>query len=196
MTDERRVIFCHIPKCGGTSIRKLLPVQPRGHVPLSKIIAMGIYRPGDWFFTVIREPMKLAISQVNYVTHMLIKGWDTPRDSWRHQLGDRANGTPDDIARAVLHTPGVVHENPLCKYLGDGTPTGALDLVRASGIKVIDLPHLSAWLSTNWPECSWRKLNISPDYLGQPGEADYRRLDEISSKDRILYKSLKEMNDD
>lgn len=192
MSEDRRIIFCHIPKCGGTSIRKFLSVMPRGHVPLPKIMDMDLYRPGDVFFTVIRDPVKLAMSQVNYVTHMLVKGWDTPRDGWRAKLGE-CTGSSDEIARAVLHARGIVHENALCKFLGDGTPALAIDCVKASGIDVIDLPNLTAWLSAKWPDRKWPRLNTSPSYLdiAALSEADRRRLDAISQHDSALYDRLK-----
>jgi hypothetical protein len=148
-------------------------VLVHGHVRLSWIVDEQLYRPGegDRLFTVIREPVSLILSQVNYITGKILDdptGEAVDTSGWMRTLGitDATDFEPVELAMRVL-TSRVVHRECLCSVLGDGTALSAIDLVKRSGIEITAIDRYAEWLKERWGITSKSRHNMSRRIITQ-----------------------------
>ena len=102
-----------------------------GHVSLDYYASRGLIRPADRIFTVIRDPLEIAISAINYLLTQFETSINTRRifpdvKNWISML--EINALPSqmtaqfakDISVRALRNPEIVRPNSLCYWLGEG----------------------------------------------------------------------------
>jgi hypothetical protein len=176
-----------------------------GHVPLMWFLEQGFHRLDDSYFTVVRHPVDIMISQVNYV---LKRFYETPRfrqpDSreWADMLGltvfDRNMPREEMIALGlrILRDPRIVTPNCLCSYLGAGTEASAADLMARFDVEVTDVSRYDRWLKERWGTDTARK-NTSKPILTRDAISDEDKAyaESICKEDMALYRRIMERLD-
>lgn len=170
----------------------------RGHVPLRFYVNQGLIRPGDQVFTVLRDPLDMVVSVVNYVLTRLAadpEGKSPDTKQWRGWLGiahlpARADdGAWHALAGRVLRERRIVANNIICHALGRGDTASTLDYLRISDIEIPDVPRYETWLRARWNIGQSGRANESVIFIRREGlDAEDRAL--IASKtaaDRAVF---------
>jgi hypothetical protein len=171
-----------------------------GHVPLPWYIDKNLCRFGDRVFTVVRDPLDILISQVNYVLKRFL---DHPTLSlpdvkiWAEFLGidsfdvDVPFEKFVEMGRRMLYDQRIVPPNYLCTYLGTGTAGSALEAACRSNIEITDIARYSEWLSQTWGLAT-RRSNRSPRIvsLERLDKGDIAYLRSISHEDTVLHERI------
>ena len=211
--EKRRVIFVHVPKCGGTHVAAYLGRRlPRldhaltkhewtrtldvfeqlawfsrlaplydlilltGHVQLPFYAKRQLIRPTDSVFTVVRDPVDMVISQINYVLTRIAADSDAgsfaqDTTEWLQMLdleppdGPLSEGFIETAATRALHHPLIVPKDPLCFWLGDWDVDGAISLLRVHDVDITDVRRLDGWLQARWGITPSRRYNESVRYF-------------------------------
>ena len=172
----------------------------RGHVPLHEYVNRKLIRPGDQIFTVVRDPIDIVISAVNY---RLARFQADPRGEridtrlWLADLGlkqlpgDAGTGELQGLAKRILRTPTVVPDNILCQMLGTGDSESAMAYIVASDIEITDLSRYETWLRERWGAAS-EHYNQSPQFwtAATLDPEDRAVIDTKTIEDRVLYATL------
>lgn len=171
-----------------------------GHIRLATMMAKEVIRFGDPVFSVIREPVDMALSVVNYgLTMMAMAPQKRPMvlrrfadliglKPDRHGVPDRAEECKA-LARRWLHDPQVLPHNLLCHYLGQGTFDSALELTARANVELTTVTRYDAWLQTRWGVARSARANESGKYLARAdlGENDLAYLNDITREDARFY---------
>lgn len=176
-----------------------------GHSGLDFYLDRHLIRPQDQVFTIVRNPVAIILSQVNYVlTRFQIDatagatGPDTA--GWLARIGYDAlpetmsEGFVRETAALIVRHPDVVRPNPLCFWLGgeEANTETALLALRNSDIEITDMRRYTDWLARRWNIVSDTRDNASVPFLTLetlPREMrDYMR--EISREDTKLYEMI------
>lgn len=170
----------------------------RGHVPLRFYVNQGLVRPGDDVFTVVRDPVDVLISMINYVlTRFRSDPTGTTPDTrqWLSHLGmprlppTMSGADWGTLARRILREKRIVTDNILCNALGRGDAASSLEFMIASDIEVTNLPRYEPWLAQRWGVPKSERANESFKFVTRANLAP-DDMDLIMSKvteDRILY---------
>jgi hypothetical protein len=173
----------------------------RGHVPLRFYVNQALIRPGDQIFTVLRDPVDVVISMVNYVLTRLRndpRGDSPDTRQWLAGLGlpSLPDGlTPADwlgFARKVLRERRVVPDNILCNALGLGDAASSLENLVASDIEITDVPRYEPWLRTRWGITGSRRANESEKFVTRAtlGDDDLALIDAKTQEDRTVHQAV------
>ena len=120
----------------------------RGHVPLYHYVEQKLVRPGDHIFTIIRDPIDIVISAINYrLTRFQADplGEQTDTRLWLADLGlqqfpgDAGTSELRGFAKRILRTRAVIPDNILCQALGTGDSQSALANIVSSDIEITDV---------------------------------------------------------
>lgn len=178
----------------------------RGHVPLRYYVNQSLIRPNDQIFTVLRDPVDVIISMMNYV---LTRFRDDPVGAtpdtrqWLANMGLR--GLPSiadaagwrDLASRILREPRVVPDNILCNALGRGDAASALDFLVASDIEITDLTRYEPWLAQRWGIARSARANESVKFVTRsslPAD-DLALIQTKVAEDRILFDRVRQCLD-
>ena len=175
-----------------------------GHIGLHWLLSERLLRFGDVSFTVIRDPIEMAVSKVNYVLTLMQRDLSSRTPlvmEWirRFNLQRYSEGLPTDmqalkqIALAMLRDTKIVPQENICSFLGSGTARSALDLCASANIELTTVSRYEAWLKARWGIDKSERVNESNkiltradlgagdmDYLGQLRQDDmqfYQRID-------------------
>jgi hypothetical protein len=182
-------------------LRVATSVVVHGHVSLGWYRHSGLQRPGDGLYAVVRDPVEIALSQVNYVLTALLADPEAARpDSrdWLARMGmarlppDRGHAALLGIAGRILLDTDIVPRDTLCHYLGNGDAGSALDQIAATGVEIVDTDHYPAWLERRFGIVTRTRLNDSRVFLirTQLTAAQRARLADLTRQDRLLYPAL------
>jgi len=161
-----------------------------GHIPLPFYVDNGLIRPDDSIFTVIRDPVSLVVSQVNYIlTRMRRDPGGRKPDSreWMEMLGvgaPRADLSADErlaLGRKVLRDKRMVPANIICRALGAGESGSAMKAIVASDIEITDTTRYDAWLTERWGLTESPRRNQSETFL---------TMDRLDADDRAVIAAL------
>jgi len=177
----------------------------RGHARLRYYVNQNLIRPGDQVFTIVRDPIDVVISGVNYrLTRLMADptGRDTDTRLWLRDLGlQRVPQNPSQVellglAKRILREPRVIEDNVLCMALGNGDAASALANIVASDIEITDLSRYEAWLSQRWGAAS-QHANASTKVLtADTLDTEDRALIEAKTvEDRVLFARLMQVLD-
>lgn len=172
-----------------------------GHIGLHWVLSEKLLRFGDTAFSVIRDPIDMAVSKVNYVlTQLLGRGEHPPAHfpAWMEMLG--LSGFPQAMdeaearatARRLLRAPRVVPHNNICRFLGRDDAASTFDLCAAADIELTTVSRYPAWLRQRWGIDTATRLNESHPYLRREelDAADLAHLHDITAEDRIVHQRL------
>jgi hypothetical protein len=156
-------------------------------------------------FTVLRGPLAIAISQINYVltrfNHDIAVGKASPDTmEWSRvmELGPLPARMSDDfirrVTRAVLRNEALLQPNPLGTWLGGDGSQAVLDRIVRFNVELTDIDRYNRWLKEAWgiiAETRWNEStkfisleNLSPD--------DIAHLNKITAEDRRLYRVIED----
>jgi hypothetical protein len=172
----------------------------RGHVRLRDYVDQNLVRPEDQIFTVVRDPIDIVISAVNYrLTRFEADplGEQTDTHLWLADLGLKqfpGDAGPSDLlgfAKRILRAPAVVPDNILCHMLGDGDSLSALANIVSSNIEITDLTRYGTWLRERWGTASEHANQSRQFWTAAMLDAEARTLIESkTAEDRMLYATL------
>jgi hypothetical protein len=177
----------------------------RGHVELGEYVALDIVRPYDRIFTILRDPIDLAIPQVNYILTRL-KG-DAERGTllpdttkWLEVAGVELDLTDltDDmfgrIGQTVLRDRAIVRPNTLCAWLGGGKTADVLHRLAEYKVEITNAREYSRWLHDRWSINTDTRRNESIKFFTRetlPAD-DLSYLHSIFEEDAKLYRAVEE----
>ena len=147
-----------------------------GHTQLRFYAENRLVRPSDHVFTVLRDPVDILISQLNYVLTRFATdsnsgnlGQDTKE--WLHQLDLELPADPFDpnwterVASRAVRNPNVIPQNPICYWLGQSTAETALNMLRLNSVEITDTAKFDQWMKTTWGIVSTRRYNESQPFF-------------------------------
>lgn len=171
-----------------------------GHTRLRYCVNQNLIRPGDQIFTVVRDPIDVVISAVNYrLTRLKADptGRATDTRLWLRDLGlqqisdDATQSELRAIAKRMLREPRVVEDNVLCLALGSGDAASALANIVTSDIEITDLRRYEAWLRQRWGATSQHSNASMKVLTADTLDVDDRMVIEAkTAQDRILFPEL------
>lgn len=181
------------------SIDAVDDILVHGHLHLSWYLNRVGARLGDRIFTIIRDPVELALSQANYAVSVVVRDPARQHPDTRENL-DRLglkqlpeNPSPEMLKQLALRAfldPRLTAPNVICTYLagfGKGCADALANLI-AYDVEVTDTARYNAWLDQAWGVHSTTRHNSSIKFL-LPADVEPHRghLDALTSEDRKLY---------
>ncbi len=177
----------------------------RGHVPLRRYVSQNLIRPTDQIFTVVRDPIDILISSINYRLTRFSTDPEGRAADTRHWLKRldlaRFPEAPDQaqivrLATRMLSDPGVIRPNILSASLGTGTTESAITYLTGSDIEVTDTSRYNRWLESRWG-LTTQRANTSRRFITRdeldPGLK--ARIDRMVTEDEALYRRIVERLD-
>jgi hypothetical protein len=170
----------------------------RGHNTLEQYRAWGTIRFRDCLFAVLRDPIEMTVSQVNYVlTRVYSRAVPPAPDTaaWRSRFGLADPVTPPSppeaaaLARRILRDQGVVLPNTICHDLGDATANRAAENVILHAVELTDFAHYDEWCRRRWGIDRQSRSNQSMSYiaLGDLTAEDRGHIAAITAEDAKIY---------
>jgi len=176
-----------------------------GHIGLHWLLSEKLLRFGDVSFTVIRDPVDMAVSKVNYVLTLMQRDLSSRTPlvmEWirRFNLHRYSEGLPTDaqelkqIALAMLRDTKIVPQENICSFLGSGTARSALDLCASANIELTTVSRYEAWLKARWGIASSARVNESNKILSRTDLSadDLVYLSQLRREDMQFYQRLDE----
>ena len=171
-----------------------------GHSSLNYFSSRNLIRPQDQVFTILRDPLDIAMSHVNYVMTRMTDdassgriGTDTRQ--WLNILGLESlptDITPASIRKlcsAILRSLQIVKPNSMCSWLGGADAASAIDQMVVSNIEVTVTANYDTWIRDKWNVTQETRLNRSRPFLSL-ADLPYEDLDYVQaifSEDIKLY---------
>ncbi len=178
-------------------------IYVRGHVNLSYYESQGLIRPTDRVFTIMRDPIGIAISHVNYILTRFRNdarigraGLDTK--GWLRVLGMPFE--PEtlekidvvELGRRILREHRIILKNPMCFWLGGGSAEKVLERLARHSVEITNTECYETWLSSRWGIGRSERKNESVKFLSAsslpPEDIDY--LHGISDQDEPLFREI------
>jgi hypothetical protein len=173
-----------------------------GHSSISCYLENQLCRPGDYVFTVVRNPVEIVVSHVNYMVTRFLRdpGFVDPDTSeWSGLLGltpaefDQSPEGLANLARQILREPLVHARNPLCGYLGDGDVESALNAIVRSNIEITDFSRYDLWFEQKFGIATGVRENVSEKILklSELTADDIKSLQDLThEEDKRLYQII------
>jgi len=171
----KQLIFLHIPKCGGTTVRKILldlNIKYRCHKEAIKNTGIN--------FAIVRHPVNRFESLLNY---RLSK--ERPRDDWPkhlHYLHYEKNISLNEIVSEMI-------DNEIIGF----KPFNTL-LYWSNNVDIfITIDQLSSFLNVfgyTYDEYKYKRLNVSPKTRGTFNDETIKRIETIFKDDILFYNSV------
>lgn len=161
-----------------------------GHIELGHYLAAAGARLGDRFYTTVREPVDLLISQVSDLLGQFLRDPEAKQDNTRRWLGflglDHVPVNPlprqiKELWAAALLNPKIAEPNNICRYLshaGAVSYEAAMLNAVAYDVEITTTSRYSRWLAERWGVQSASRHNAS------------RRLLDTHEVDRFLRGGL------
>jgi hypothetical protein len=174
-----------------------------GHIRIAAAINGGMVRPTDRIITVIRDPVEIILSNVNYVITRILQDQEIGKEApdtqgWRRTLGiDRLPAEiSDEVAvglfNKMLHNPAIAVPNSICYWLGNGDVQSAIRRLVINDVEITDTRHYAGWLRGRWDVVRATKANESRKFItAKHIQSDDRKFVEgITADDREVYALL------
>ena len=206
LSDPRQASKGELFRALGDLVRRLGladSVLVRGHVNLSYFIDRKLIRPVDRCFTVVRDPIQMAISMVNYVASRIrwnseTRILDLDTKIWLDVLGigelpaTVSESFARQICRIALRNHEIVRPNAICYWLGGGTSAEVLARIRENNVEITDTSRYNSWLLHEWQINAQTRHNESIKFVTvdtlSVRELSY--LGEITAEDASLYNAI------
>jgi hypothetical protein len=173
-----------------------------GHIQFGSYVDQAGVRFGDRFFTVIRDPIDLMISQVSDALSQVLREPNAKVGDSRIFLDFLGlDSLPSDPSPAFtkalwvqgLLDPRIAQPNRICTHLGRGmqaTYQAAITNIVTNDIEITTVPNYSRWLLERWNLNVSTRHNASERYL-YPSEVRRHLIDRIwpaIAEDEKLYR--------
>jgi hypothetical protein len=179
-----------------------------GHIRIVAAIDSGLVRPTDSIITVIRDPMEIILSNINYIITRILDDQEAGREApdtqgWRRTLGiDRLPPEMGDevtagLLNTMLHTPAITVPNSICYWLGNSDVQSAIRRMVVNDVEITDTRHYAAWLRERWDVVRTAKANESRKFVTrtQIRPDDLKFIESIIADDREFYALLSKQID-
>lgn len=178
-------------------------IYVRGHVNLGYYESQGLIRPTDRVFTIMRDPIGIAISHINYILTRFRNDARLGRAALDTKGWLRVLGMPFEpealekmdaveLGRRILREDRIILKNPMCFWLGGGTADKVIDRLARHSAEVTNTECYESWLSSRWGIGRSERKNESVKFLSAsslpPEDIDY--LHGISDQDQILFSQI------
>ena len=169
-TNQQALDYC-------ARVARLMPVTEtifvHGHIEFGRYLAVAGARLGDRFFTTVREPVDLLISQVSDLLGQLLRDTEAASAQTRTWLGylglDRV---PTDLAEpqlkelwaTALRNPKLAEPNNICRFLSKSGAVRyerAMANVVAHNVELTTTAQYPRWLAERWGVASRTRHNAS-----------------------------------
>jgi len=177
-----------------------------GHINLADHIAAGVIRPTDRIFTIIRDPLQVAISQINYVLTRFDEDMATGKfrpdtKEWADvlDLGALPSRMSDDFIKrltgAALRHEDLVLPNSVGSWLGGEGAQAVIDRLAQFNVEVTDTSRYSQWLLQGWRIDARTRWNESKKFLGLDDLTAENRayLNSITTEDQRIYRTYQQV---
>jgi hypothetical protein len=175
----------------------------RGHVNLADYLDQGLARRCDRLFTILRDPVDIAISQVNYILTRLKSDaaageFQPDSRAWQQLLDlDEKPGEFSDaflcgLGERALRMREIVMANPMCHWLGGGDAAAVLWRLTVHEVEVTNTRLYSNWRRQRWGIEADTRQNESIKFLTRDslGPEVLAYLRDISVEDAKLYRAV------
>jgi hypothetical protein len=177
----------------------------RGHVNLADYLEQGLARRCDRLFTILRDPVDIAISQVNYIltrlkTDAAAGEFQQDTQQWLPLL--ELEGMPGELSDEFLFRRGeralrmreIVMSNSLCHWLGGGSAATVLERLAENEVELTNTQQYARWRRERWGIDADTRQNESIKFLTRnnlkPDDLAY--LQDISLEDAKLYRAVEQ----
>lgn len=166
----------HIPFCDTLFVT--------GHVRLNDYMKNDLIRPRDTVVTIVRDPVAIALSQVNYILTRMEDDFErqqvgTDTDEWCAlldvRLGDWPRLDQGEMARRILKCREIIRPNSMCQWLGGVDAESSLRRLTMIPVEITDTSRYVAWLHERWDIRSETRANRSRTFL---------RVDDLAAEER------------
>jgi hypothetical protein len=165
-----------------------------------------VIRPTDRVFTIIREPLAVAVSQINYILTRFDEdiaagkmqpdtaGWSRVMD-----LGALPARMSDDfverVTRAALRNEDLTPPNSLCNMLGGQGAQSVVDRLLTYGVEVTDVARYNQWLREAWGIGAQTRWNESKKFISLQdlGTEDIFHLNSITREDQRFHLTVESL---
>jgi hypothetical protein len=174
-----------------------------GHNSLGYYASRGLIRPIDKVFTILRDPIQIAISQVNYVMTRLHGDLRTGKfgpdtREWLNVLDMESlplsipPAMVQNLCSAILRNRRIVQPNSMCFWLAGGDAEAAIGELADSGVEITTTENYNDWLQQNWGILTLTRLNRSDPFISTEtiSHQDLLYLQEAYSEDIRLYAKI------
>jgi hypothetical protein len=184
-----------------------------GHIGLGWLMSQDLLRLQDDCFTVIRNPLEMILSQVNYIL-MRIFATDALRmapdvQQWLSILGlqrdtiDASMPKALSLARSVLRNKDLTPSNVMTRQLGvsaSGTEpnaTSAMNNLILANIEITDTTRYDNWNQNKFGHSRATRMNKSISVLRSEDLSDDDRdyISSITAEDQELYNTILKLLD-
>jgi hypothetical protein len=175
----------------------------RGHVNLSDYLDQGLARRCDRLFTILRDPVDIAISQVNYILTRLKSDsaageFQPDTRGWQQLLeldekpGELSVEFLCRLGERALRMRDIVMANPMCHWLGGGDAAAVLWRLTVHEVEVTNTRLYSNWRRQRWGIDADTRQNESIKFLTRDtlGPEALAYLRDISVEDAKLYHAV------
>jgi hypothetical protein len=197
--DERRDMFELIAEFVDR-VRQAQSMLVVGHIPLrAYVAAIGEKRTADRIFTVVRDPIDLVLSGVNYMVHLITSPVENRKgvQRWRALLGLPPSAAAPwkrakELAIGALRHPEITPSNLLCRFLGSGTAKSAISLLAANNVEITDISRYDDWAKRAWSINDTTQRNRSKKIISRIdlADTDIESLLAITEEDRKLHERI------
>jgi hypothetical protein len=179
-----------------------------GHIRLAAAINGGLVRPTDRIITVIRDPVEIILSNVNYVMTRILQDQEAGKEApdtqaWRRTLAidrlppEMPEAVVARLVKTMLHDPSIAVPNSICYWLGNSDVQSAINRLVINDVEITDTKHYGAWLSERWDVVRAARANESRKFVtpAQIHADDLKFIESITAEDRELYTLLSKQID-
>ena len=180
-----------------------------GHERLAGAVDRVMVRPTDTIITVIRDPVEISLSNINYIITRILQDQESGEEApdtkgWRHALGidHLPKEMPDEfiaqLAETMLHNPTISLPNSICYWLGNGDVQSVIKRLVLNDVEVTNTKHYTAWLRERWGIARAAKANESRKFVTEDHihDDDRKFIESITANDREVYELLSRQIDE
>ena len=175
-----------------------------GHVPLRWYLDKKLVRYEDDLFATVREPRELMYSFISFILTRLVMHQGTKRTDTTNWLGhigmteiepDPSPGYLVELGGRLLRAKGVTNPNMLCRNLGRGDLTSAIEAIVTTDIEITDTSRYSAWRKQKFGFEPARRINPSQPLFtpASATKADRQVIEEMVAEDAPLYEKISKL---
>jgi hypothetical protein len=174
-----------------------------GHNSLGYYTAQGLIRPIDKVFTILRDPIQIAISQVNYVVTRLVESARTrtvlpDTREWMDFLNidtlpfSIPPTMAQELCSTILHNTRITQPNSMCFWLGGNSAESAIKQLVAADVEITTTENYEDWLRQVWGITTTTRLNRSQTFVSADtmSHQDLSYVQDSYSEDIKLYTKI------
>jgi hypothetical protein len=171
-----------------------------GHNSLRYYTSRNLVRPVDRVFTILRDPVGIALSQVNYIMSRLTaearsKNYSPDTGEWLRILNldtmplDMPEMMAQRLCTTILHDTNIIHPNSMCTWLGGSDCETAINQLVEHDVEITIIENYKEWLRHTWGVVSETQMNRSQKFITAEmiNDQDIAHIRKIYSEDLKLY---------